>query len=91
MIIFRRTKTGWSAPEENASRTHCDKCGELLWSNPGGEIYCNGNFVGCGEPVKKEKFCRKCGSQNAKPRGPYCGPCVLSRVSRFLKHQGRIR
>ena len=57
MKIYRRLKTGWSETVENKSISHCDICGEKLWMNPGGGIYCNGNWDGC-EPKKVGKHDR---------------------------------
>ena len=42
MLIYRRTSAGWSNREKNKSKSHCDKCGQVLWVNPGGGVYCNG-------------------------------------------------
>jgi len=51
MKIYRRLKEGWSDHGlENKSKTHCDICGEKLWANPSGGIYCNGNWKGCEYP-----------------------------------------
>jgi len=49
MKVYRRTAIGWSKVVNNKSKTHCDKCGLRLWINPGGGIYCNGNWIGCNE------------------------------------------
>lgn len=36
-----RPGNGFWKKVENRSKTHCDYCGQQLWVNPGGGIYCN--------------------------------------------------
>lgn len=39
--IRTRPGNGWWKDVDNKSKTHCDYCGEKLWINPGGNVYCN--------------------------------------------------
>ena len=42
MKISKRKKNGWVKElVENQDKERCDKCGQRLWVNPCGGIYCN--------------------------------------------------
>ena len=56
-LIYRRTETGWTDHNQKNKgingKHNCDICGEKLWVNPGGGVYCNGNWTGCKPKEKK--------------------------------------
>lgn len=46
--IYRRLGNHeWSERVNNESHTNCDFCGEKLWINPGGDLYCEGFGIAC--------------------------------------------
>lgn len=48
--IYRRLSPNtWSQRVNNKSHSNCDVCGEKLWINPGGDLYCDGFGEKCQE------------------------------------------
>ena len=93
MKIYRRTKGGWTDHNQpNKSDTHCDKCGDKLWVNPSGGLYCNGRWDSGGGKMQchhcdegklvegLSKFwvvCDKCEEQHDLCQYCYEAPCDI--------------
>lgn len=52
--IRTRPGNGFWREVTNKRKTHCDICGEKLWVNPGGGVYCNSWIADHDQPGRYE-------------------------------------